>query len=59
MLIRFAFLAATFAMCAPVAQANTIVVNGRFVVAKETVRSMFYRQNKGNKRTVFDVRWSD
>lgn len=39
------------------AAAEMIVINGRYTVAKDSVRGYFYRQS--NKQTVFDVRWSD
>ncbi|SHH92539.1 hypothetical protein [Marivita hallyeonensis] len=39
------------------AVAEMIVVNGRYVVPKDTVRGYFYRQS--DQRMVFDVRWSD
>lgn len=39
------------------AMADMVVVNGRYVVPKDTIRGYFYRQS--DQRTVFDVRWSD
>ena len=38
------------------AAADMIVINGRYVVAKQDIRSYFYRDGRA---TVFDVRWSD
>ncbi|MEO0371764.1 MAG: hypothetical protein AAF231_09940, partial [Pseudomonadota bacterium] len=38
------------------AKADTIVVNGRYIVAKEDIRGYFYRDGRA---TVFDIRWSD
>lgn len=46
-----------FALIASGAAADLIVINDRYVVAKDDVRGYFYRDN--NKLTVFDIRWSD
>lgn len=37
--------------------ADLIVINDRYVVAKDDIRGYFYRD--GSKLTVFDIRWSD
>lgn len=50
-------LAVMFCLLGSALQAEMIVINGRYVVAKEDVRGYFYRQS--NQKTVFDVRWSD
>ena len=57
MKLKFSAVAVAFSLFASGAQADMIVVNSRYVVAKDTIRGYFYRQN--NKQTVFDVRWSD
>lgn len=46
-----------FALCASGAAADLIVINERYVVAKEDVRGYFYRDR--DSLTVFDIRWSD
>ncbi|GGX54188.1 hypothetical protein GCM10007385_22990 [Tateyamaria omphalii] len=50
-------LAVALSLLATSAMADLIVINGRYVVAKDSVRAYFYRQR--DDRTVFDVRWSD
>ncbi len=37
--------------------ADMVVINDRYVVAKDTVRGYFYRDR--DRKTVFDIRWSD
>lgn len=54
---KFPALAVTLSLLATGVSAEMIVINGRYVVAKESIRGYFYRQN--NQQTVFDVRWSD
>ena len=44
---------------ASAAHADLIVVNGRYIVEKDSVRAYFYRQRGQEFQTVFDVRWSD
>ncbi|WP_299674958.1 hypothetical protein [uncultured Roseobacter sp.] len=39
------------------AAAEMVVINGRYIVAKESIRAYFYRER--DNRVVFDVRWSD
>ncbi|MCV3271003.1 hypothetical protein [Roseobacter sinensis] len=46
-----------FCLLASSAWADLIVINGRYVVPKESVRGYFYRQS--NQQMVFDIRWSD
>lgn len=50
-------LAIALSLCASAAQADMVVINGRYVIAKQDVRGYFYRQR--DDRMVFDVRWSD
>ncbi|MEM9577584.1 MAG: hypothetical protein AAF999_11295 [Pseudomonadota bacterium] len=57
MKVRVFGLALICALFASVAKAELMVINGRYVVAKEDIRGFFYRDRDG--RTVFDVRWSD
>lgn len=46
-----------FAIFASEAIADLVVINGRYIVAKEDARGYFYRDR--DKLTVFDIRWSD
>ncbi len=46
-----------FAVFATSAAADFVVINDRYMVAKQDVRGYFYRDR--NKLTVFDIRWSD
>lgn len=46
-----------FAIFASSAVAELIVINDRYIVAKDDLRGYFYRDR--NKVTVFDIRWSD
>ncbi|MFT5797310.1 MAG: hypothetical protein ACI84R_001368 [Candidatus Azotimanducaceae bacterium] len=57
MKFKFLTLTAVFSLFSSMAAAEMIVINGRYTVAKDSVRGYFYRQS--NKQTVFDVRWSD
>ncbi|MFT5785355.1 MAG: hypothetical protein ACI9KK_000701 [Ascidiaceihabitans sp.] len=57
MKFKFFTLTIIFSLFASIATAEMIVINGRYSVAKDSVRGYFYRQS--NKQTVFDVRWSD
>lgn len=57
MTFKLATVAVAFSLLATSAQAELIVINGRYVVAKDSVRGYFYRRN--SQQTVFDVRWSD
>ncbi|WP_299610805.1 hypothetical protein [uncultured Tateyamaria sp.] len=50
-------LALVLSLFATSAVADLIVINGRYIVAKDSVRGYFYRQS--DQRTVFDVRWND
>ncbi len=54
---KLAGLAIAFSLCASGASANLIVINDRYVVAKDSIRGYFYRDR--NRLTVFDIRWSD
>jgi hypothetical protein len=51
------FACALAVCCATSAAADHLVVNDRFIVAKDDVRGFFYRD--GNRQTVLDIRWSD
>ncbi|MGZ2259883.1 hypothetical protein [Roseobacter sp. A03A-229] len=57
MKIRLLAMAVGASLLASSVQAEMIVINGRYIVAKEAVRGYFYREN--TQKTVFDVRWSD
>ncbi len=57
MVFKFHALTVIFCLFSSSAFADMIVVNGRYIVAKESIRGYFYRQS--DQRTVFDVRWSD
>ncbi len=46
-----------FTIFASSAFADLIVINDRYMVAKDDVRGYFYRDR--DKLTVFDIRWSD
>ena len=50
-------LAVIFTLVASTAFADMIVVNERFIVAKDSIRGLFYRDS--NRLTVLDIRWSD
>ena len=57
MKLKLAALAFVCSLFATGASAEMIVINGRYVVPKDTVRGYFYRQS--NQQMVFDIRWSD
>ncbi len=46
-----------FTIFASSAFADLIVINDRYMVAKDDVRGYFYRDR--DRLTVFDIRWSD
>ncbi len=56
-MFRAVSIATALTLCASAAVADMVVINGRYVVAKEDVRGYFYRER--DQTTVFDVRWSD
>ena len=55
--MKLAALALGFALLASSATAELIVINDRYIVAKNEVRGYFYRDR--DKLTVFDIRWSE
>lgn len=55
--MRLTGLSIVFAICASSAAADLIVINDRYIVAKDDVRGYFYRDR--DRLTVFDIRWSD
>ena len=57
MKFKFPVLAVVFSLFASGASAEMIVINGRYVVSKDSIRGYFCRQS--NQQTVFDIRWSD
>ena len=57
MRLKFAGLAIVLSVFATSAAADLMVINGRYMVAKEDIRGYFYRDR--GKQTVFDIRWSD
>ena len=57
MTFKFPAWAVVFSLFATSAFAELIVINGRYVVPKDSVRGYFYRERDQN--TVFDIRWSD
>ena len=59
MKFKFPALTVVFSLLASSALAEMIVINGRYVVPKDSVRGYFYRKGQSEKLTVFDVRWSD
>jgi hypothetical protein len=40
-----------------VSAADFVVINERYIVAKDSIRGYFYRESE--KEIVFDIRWSD
>ena len=57
MKLKISALAVVLSLLASNAFAEMIVINGRYVVPKDSIRGYFYRQS--DQKTVFDVRWSD
>lgn len=55
--MKLTLLSIAFAICATSAAADLIVINQRYMVARDDVRGYFYREN--GKLTVFNIRWSD
>ena len=55
--MKLAGLSLIFSIFASSVAADMIVINGRYMVAKNDVRGYFYRDSDG--LTVFDIRWSD
>jgi hypothetical protein len=55
--MKLTLLSIAFALCASSAAADLIVINERYIVARDDVRGYFYREN--GKLTVFNIRWSD
>ncbi len=57
MKFRFPALAVVFSLFASSALAEMVVINGRYIVSKDSVRGYFYKKN--DQQTAFDVRWDD
>lgn len=57
MKFKFPAFAVVFCLFASSALAEMIVINGRYIVPKDSIRGYFYRQS--DQQTVFDIRWSD
>lgn len=57
MKVNFSILSVVFSLFTTSAQADMIVINGRYIVPKDSIRGYFYR--RGEQHTVFDIRWSD
>ncbi len=57
MKLRLSALVVVFSLLGSSAWAEMIVINGRYIVPKESVRGYFYRES--DQHTVFDIRWSD
>ena len=55
--IRLSVWTVFLSLLATNAFADMVVINDRYVVAKDTVRGYFYRDR--DRKTVFDIRWSD